>query len=327
MLEDNFKFDLQLFAEGEEPTVENTEQPTADSENFDFAINEDGDVVFNDPNFFGTEDDEEVAEDTEAKPEAEVQPEPQPQLFDVTVGGQTVQLTLEELQNGYMRNADYTRKTQALAEERRALQAMNQQQPQTPPPAEPAQPQFTQKEYYEKLAEYAKGQVSNVLGEEFDELNPIHQAAFSDTVATVKAQIYQQQAAERAKQEQQDKYNQLVNRFAQDPNFREIDSYALQRLNELPYAQAVQVKSAFDNYDLNTIEQFMTAMRNEYYGSRNVPKITPVTPKVQPPYVEAGGASEKPPTNTTRNVDWKKVGKLSVDEQAKLMSELGFLKM
>ncbi len=42
-------------------------------------------------------------------------------LYTVKIDGEEQQVTLEELQNGYQRGADYTRKTQAVAEERDRL--------------------------------------------------------------------------------------------------------------------------------------------------------------------------------------------------------------
>lgn len=42
-------------------------------------------------------------------------------LYTVKIDGAEQQVTLEELQNGYQRGADYTRKTQAVAEERDRL--------------------------------------------------------------------------------------------------------------------------------------------------------------------------------------------------------------
>lgn len=44
----------------------------------------------------------------------------------VTVDGEEIEVTLDELRNGYSRQADYTKKTQALAAERERLQGMEQ---------------------------------------------------------------------------------------------------------------------------------------------------------------------------------------------------------
>mgnify|MGYP001502793630 CR=1 FL=1 len=61
----------------------------------------------------GEQSDEADAEEEEDKPP----------VFTVKVDGKNVEVTLEELQKGYSREADYTRKTQQVSEERRAFQA------------------------------------------------------------------------------------------------------------------------------------------------------------------------------------------------------------
>lgn len=56
-------------------------------------------------------------------PEQPEQPETEPEIFTVKVGGQEVQVTRDELLNGYQRQADYSRKTAEIAEHRRAVEA------------------------------------------------------------------------------------------------------------------------------------------------------------------------------------------------------------
>lgn len=65
----------------------------------------------------------EEVEETEGEPETEEQDEEEPELFTVKVDGEELQVTRDELLNGYQRDADYRRKTQAVAEERRAAEA------------------------------------------------------------------------------------------------------------------------------------------------------------------------------------------------------------
>lgn len=62
--------------------------------------------------------DGEQSDETEAEEE-----EDKPPVFTVKVDGKNVEVTLAELQKGYSREADYTRKTQQVSEERRAFQA------------------------------------------------------------------------------------------------------------------------------------------------------------------------------------------------------------
>ena len=55
--------------------------------------------------------------------EEEEAPEEQPELYTVKVAGEEVHVTLDEALKGYSREQDYTRKTQALAEESKAEKA------------------------------------------------------------------------------------------------------------------------------------------------------------------------------------------------------------
>jgi hypothetical protein len=65
--------------------------------------------------------DENSAEQTELEEDA--QDETKPEVFTVKVDGKEVEVTLDELQKGYSRTQDYTRKTQQLAEARKSAEA------------------------------------------------------------------------------------------------------------------------------------------------------------------------------------------------------------
>lgn len=67
------------------------------------------------------------SEEAEQPPESEEEKEPAPELdmnrlVTVKVDGQDVEVPLSEALKGYSREADYTRKTQALAEERKGIE-------------------------------------------------------------------------------------------------------------------------------------------------------------------------------------------------------------
>ena len=67
---------------------------------------------------------EEVEEEEQSEEgESEEEAAPQPTTFKVKVDGEEVEVTLEELQKGYSRTQDYTRKTQALAQQRKEAEA------------------------------------------------------------------------------------------------------------------------------------------------------------------------------------------------------------
>ena len=68
------------------------------------------------------------ADDNETDPEqseeeGDSEEEDQPQVFTVKVDGKEVEVTLDELQKGYSRTQDYTRKTQQIAEARKQTEA------------------------------------------------------------------------------------------------------------------------------------------------------------------------------------------------------------
>ena len=63
-------------------------------------------------------------EDTEGE---EVEEQEQAELYTVKVNGQEIQVTLDELLSGYSRQSDYTRKSQEIAERRKAIEAMEQE--------------------------------------------------------------------------------------------------------------------------------------------------------------------------------------------------------
>lgn len=336
-----FKFDLQTFADGVADGVTDTgmEQPDVDSvvddDVPDFGIDEDGNPVFFNEGAFGSDDEVEGDEDPSGEADQPGQPE-EPETFIVKVNGQEQEVTLDELLHGYMRNQDYTRKTQALAEERRSLQYNQapQVQPQQVAPQNqqtvPEQPQITQRDYYTQLDAYARKEVQNALGEDFDEYNPLHQAAYADSIANVKAEIFSARQAEAERARVVDNFNQTMGKYFQDPHFQEINQLALEKLNNLPYAQAVQIKQAMDNYDTATVDAYMSAVRNEYYGANNMPSIqrknaaVPQRPVVKPPFVESAGASTQPPGSPTTQIDYSKLSRLSNDEQAQLIAQLGY---
>lgn len=94
-------------SEGDEP-LEEDEEP---SQSEDEADAEEDDASDED----GSEDDEEDA-DSAKKPDDDA-------VHTIKVGDDEVKVTLHELKRGFLRETDYTRKTQALAEKAKALDA------------------------------------------------------------------------------------------------------------------------------------------------------------------------------------------------------------
>jgi len=100
--------------------------------------------------------DEDVQDTQEEEEREEV--EAAPELYKVIIDGEEVEVSLDELQKGYSRQSDYTRKTQQLAQQRKEAEALQQdyaqrvqqlnqfaqqiqQQPDIPEPAWTSDPQ------------------------------------------------------------------------------------------------------------------------------------------------------------------------------------------
>lgn len=103
----------------EQPENEIEEQATEE------LVNEE-EIIEDDEPF---EEELEAAEEEDEPQEDQVEEEEseQPQLYTIKVDGEETEVTLEELQNGYSRQRDYTRKTQELAQQRKAIEAKQQE--------------------------------------------------------------------------------------------------------------------------------------------------------------------------------------------------------
>ncbi len=69
---------------------------------------------------------QETESEEEQDVELEPEPEPEPRLYSVKVNGETQHVTLEDLQSGYMKDADYRQKTAKLAEQSQAYDQLAQ---------------------------------------------------------------------------------------------------------------------------------------------------------------------------------------------------------
>ena len=90
-----------------QPTEEEESQPVAEDE----SLEED------------TEEEEEAGEAEEESAETDGEEE---ELYAVTVNGEEVAVSLDELLSGYSRQSDYTRKTQEIAGDRKEMEALQQ---------------------------------------------------------------------------------------------------------------------------------------------------------------------------------------------------------
>lgn len=118
-----FKTDLQKTADQFEnlmtPTEEVEEQQEEQVEQAEEEAVED--IVEDDYDI--DEDIEEAEEEVELDEQESFEEEEQPQVYSVKIDGQEQEVTLQELQQGYSRQKDYTRKTQELSQQRKDFEA------------------------------------------------------------------------------------------------------------------------------------------------------------------------------------------------------------
>ncbi len=139
--------EVTIEAEDVEPVEEAAEVVEEVSEELEMAEE-------TEPEIEAAEIEEDLEEDLEESQEdqVEVAEEEQPQLYTVKQNGIEIEVTLEELQNGYSRQQDYTRKTQELANQRKEIESQQ---------AELQQKDELYKELLPKLETSLKGELAN----------------------------------------------------------------------------------------------------------------------------------------------------------------------
>ena len=100
---------LSLLDPEEETPIEEEATPTEEEESTEETQDES----------FEEESEEESEEEDESEESAEDQEEEEEPLFTVTANGEEIEVTYDELLKGYSRQADYTKKTQDVAQQRK----------------------------------------------------------------------------------------------------------------------------------------------------------------------------------------------------------------
>jgi hypothetical protein len=200
----------------------------------------------------------------------------------------------------------FTKKSQELAEQKRQMEEQAQlvQQQQNPQQQQDQQtqqsnPQEVQKQYYEQVFKIAKDNVEKIFGEDYDPYEPKHQTALADEITRINNFVNQQQSKQQA-------FQQVYNKYSQLPEFNEIDKFAQETLDSLPFKQSQQIRMELQSGNIQFIDRFMQEVTNLYYSKQNGGQTqNPVQQqqnpipqqmipqqqqqKVKPPYVESAG--------------------------------------
>lgn len=237
-----------------QPEVDQQEQETEEVEYL--AESEDGSEDYTDEN----------AEETEYQ-EEETQ---EPQKFKVKVDNEEIEVTLEELQQGYSRTKDYTKKTQALAETRKAVEAEKSKIEE----AKQLRDQYAQRlEVIEKvLGQQATDDVNLA---ELKENDPIgyaikvaeraEQEKQLQAVRAEKQRIAQQQEAERQQSLQAHLQQEAVKLKEMIPEFRDEAKAEIARKDIRNYAKSVGFsdEELSQVYDSRAVKTLYNAMMYE----------------------------------------------------------------
>ena len=127
--------------EVDEQQVEQVEE--AEEEAVEDVVEDDYDI---------DEDIEETEEEVELDEQESFEEEEQPNVYTVKIDGQEQEVTLQELQQGYSRQQDYTRKTQELSQQRKDFEAQQ---------AELAKKDAIYKELLPRMEQSLEGELAN----------------------------------------------------------------------------------------------------------------------------------------------------------------------
>lgn len=107
---------MMLPLDGEQQKTDKARLTEEETQEVAVSVDEELDVQDDESNEETTEEQSELDEETEEE-------EKPAEVYTVKVDGKEVEVTLDELQKGYSRTQDYTRKTQQIAETRKQVEA------------------------------------------------------------------------------------------------------------------------------------------------------------------------------------------------------------
>jgi hypothetical protein len=269
----------------EQPENEIEEQATEE------LVNEE-EIIEDDEPF---EEELEAAEEEDEPQEDQVEEEEseQPQLYTIKVDGEETEVTLEELQNGYSRQRDYTRKTQELAQQRKAIEAKQQ---------EVSQKDAIYSQLLPKMEATLKGELENEPDwSALYEADPIAYVREKDIWNEKKQKLQAVQAeSQRLQQESAMAQQQKLQQFVEYGNQQLLEQIPEWQDNEV----ASKEKMAIRDYGVNVLGYTPQEMDSVYdyrvlLGLRNawLQHKTQQATKVKPTEKKAAARTARPGTS------------------------------
>ena len=214
--------------------------------------------------------------------------------------------------------ADYTRKTQAVREREKELEALRSQ-PQ--PEVHPEQPQMTEQQAHDLFYEAAKERAAALLGikaDDFDEYDAKHM-----TYLTVASQeLYAMAQGEMARRshlsEKKRKYDELLGKLREEePHYDEINQWASAYLEQLPYKEYSKYMRTFNEGTVEEIGEAIQQIRKAWYREKQGTR-----PKETPPKVETGSTAEELPPKRMTTANF---ARMSDEEKADFLRTNGYV--
>ena len=300
---------------------EQVEQPEGTQQESDstpeFGLDKDGNLQWNTDEYskYDNEDsDEEQPLDDDE--EGQVQSNDEEPKYTVKVNGEDVEVTQEELLRGYMRQSDYTRKTQALADERQRIENYYRQQPQ---PQYRPQEQVSEPQQATNLNDIAKQIAARNLG--LDSPDDLSELDFDHITAVVEAKQGLLNQRNQMMNRQQNINNLEAQLRNEEPEYDHIMERVQEEMANIPYREFVKLQNAYETGNVEPLRDFFHTVQKDYY-SKAIKKNGQSKRNV--PVVERSGntpISQQP----RKRFDFKKLGRMTSDEKAQLLIKMGIV--
>lgn len=307
--------------EEQEQQVEQVNNDTPqDEKEPEFYLDDNGDLQWNTDEFDSKDDEdsesnaqeeEQPTETEEDTHEEETDEEPK---YTVKVDGEEIEVTQDELLRGYMRQRDYTQKTQQLAEQRRQFEQYR-------PQYQPQPQQQTQEPQQQDLNDIAKQVAARQLG--LDSPEDLSELDFNHITAVVEAKqaLINQRNAMMYRQHNIDNLEAQLR--SEEPKYDEIMANINNAMQNLPVSKFNTLKQAYAEGNPEPLREFFKEMQKEYY-SKAIKKVeqkknTPV------PKVESSANTPIVQTKKQNKIDFKQFGHMTTEQKAKILLERGFL--
>lgn len=316
--------DLDNQVDNQEEQEQQVEQVNNDTpqeeEKPEFYLDDDGELQWNTDEFDSKDDEDSESEAQEEEQPTETEEDTHEEETDeepkytVKVDGEEIEVTQDELLRGYMRQRDYTQKTQQLAEQRRQFENYR-------PQYQPQPQQYVQEPRGENLNDIAKNIAARQLG--LDSPDDLSELDFNHITAVVEAKqaLINQRNAMMYRQYNIDNLEaQLRN---EEPKYDEIMANINDAMQNLPVNKFNQLKAAYTQGNPEPLREFFKEMQKEYYSKA----IQKVENKKKPtvPVVEHSANTPIVQTKRQNKIDFKQFGHMTTEQKAKILLERGFL--